>query len=310
MRACGATTHVADDGSGPPLVLLHGYGDSADVWRRVAPALGERRILGIDLPPFGRSESPRVVDLMPFYLELLPALLADLGVERAALVGHSLGGAVALRLAAARPDLVSGLAVVAPAGLATSVPLWWRAVSATAPLWRLLEALPPGVSRRVVAFGVGRFADRRLAAVSRRTRAHLRHMADLHSDPRRLVALLDSGRACIGPYPGSLLAETRSIACPLLLVAGSGDPLVGAGDVAAFAAAHPHARVEVLDRCGHYPQLERSARVAELLSGWLALVDEAATGRDDAATGRDDAATDREDAATGRGDRERRTYSR
>src|SRR3954471_10921801 len=103
----GIPTYVVDAGEGPPVLLIHGYGDTADGWRRVVPGLlAGHRVIALDVPPFGRSGAVPSDDLIRFWRRHLPALLDRLGVEGATVVGHSLGGAIALELALARPDLV------------------------------------------------------------------------------------------------------------------------------------------------------------------------------------------------------------
>src|SRR4051794_20689017 len=106
----GVQTYVVDAGDGPPMLLIHGYGDTADGWRRVVPRLMEsHRVIALDVPPFGRST--RVADdkLLSFYSDFFPAFLDAMELERTTVVGHSLGGAVALRLAVDSPGRVERL---------------------------------------------------------------------------------------------------------------------------------------------------------------------------------------------------------
>ena len=125
LDVAGCETYVVDapaqsSSSLPPVVLLHGYGDTADAWRRVVPPLARRRrVIAIDVPPFGRSGDPPDCfedDLIGCYQEFFPALFDELEIERAAFVGHSLGGAMALTVALEAPSLVDRLVLVAPAG--------------------------------------------------------------------------------------------------------------------------------------------------------------------------------------------------
>jgi pyruvate dehydrogenase E2 component (dihydrolipoamide acetyltransferase) len=111
---------VRDEGRGDPLVLVHGAGTSGAIWRRATPLLVERRrIVAPDLPGYGGSAAAGP----GFALEAVAGRLA-LGLEQAGvpapfdLVGHSMGGAIAILLAARRPELVRRLVLVAPAGLA------------------------------------------------------------------------------------------------------------------------------------------------------------------------------------------------
>lgn len=96
-----------------PVLLIHGLGDEADTWRAIMPALAQRRrVLAPDLPGFGRSEGARSGATLAFYARTLAALLAANGIERAALVGHSLGAAIAQRLALAAPALAERLVLI------------------------------------------------------------------------------------------------------------------------------------------------------------------------------------------------------
>src|SRR5918911_1161450 len=118
LDVLGVSTYVVDAGEGPPILLIHGYGDTADGWRRVVPGLLDsgHRVVALDVPPFGRSGEPRADRLIDFYKDFFPDLFAQLDLERATVIGHSLGGAIALHLTLERPDLVERLGLVAPAG--------------------------------------------------------------------------------------------------------------------------------------------------------------------------------------------------
>ncbi|EJZ06597.1 alpha/beta hydrolase fold protein, partial [Mycolicibacterium fortuitum subsp. fortuitum DSM 46621 = ATCC 6841 = JCM 6387] len=96
-------------GSGTPVVLLHGYADSADTWRGVLTrleALG-RRTLAVDLPGFGQADPRGTGPLLPQFDGFADALLTETGP--AVLVGNSLGAATALRAAARNPDLAAAV---------------------------------------------------------------------------------------------------------------------------------------------------------------------------------------------------------
>src|SRR3954454_15515188 len=121
----GVSTYVVDAGEAPPVLLVHGYGDTADGWRRVVPGLlRDHRVIALDVPPFGRSDEIRAERLIDFYKEFFPAFFERMGIERATVVGHSLGGAISLHLTLERPELVDRLGLVAPAGLGNAAP-WW-----------------------------------------------------------------------------------------------------------------------------------------------------------------------------------------
>src|SRR3954447_19475174 len=113
----GIPTYVVDAGEGPPIVLIHGYGDTADGWRRVVPGLlAGHRVVAVDVPPFGRSGQPDERRLLDFYKEFFPELFDRLEIESATVIGHSLGGAITLHVALERPDLVNRLRLRAAGG--------------------------------------------------------------------------------------------------------------------------------------------------------------------------------------------------
>lgn len=97
-----------------PLLLVHGLGDEADTWRHVLPALAaQQRVLAVDLPGFGRSDKPDASYTVPWYAAVLCDLLDTLHIERAAVVGHSLGAITAHWLALEHPERVERLALLA-----------------------------------------------------------------------------------------------------------------------------------------------------------------------------------------------------
>jgi pimeloyl-ACP methyl ester carboxylesterase len=143
VEADGLSLRYLVAGEGPPLVLLHGAGDNSLDWRWVLPALARtHHVYALDLP--GSPESARpVADYSPAFFERsLAAFLDALGIERATLVGNSLGGTVALRLALSEPSRVEALVLVSAAGLGRAVNPAFVSVDvpglaeAAMPLWR------------------------------------------------------------------------------------------------------------------------------------------------------------------------------
>jgi pimeloyl-ACP methyl ester carboxylesterase len=106
--------YVEREGEGPPLLLLHGMPGTHLDYERLLPLLEGRRAIAIDRPGYGWSQGGP----LPYQqqIDLVPALLATLGADRAVLVGHSFGGLLALGVAARHPDVVAGLALLAPSG--------------------------------------------------------------------------------------------------------------------------------------------------------------------------------------------------
>src|SRR5918998_6173774 len=149
----GVLTRYLTAGDGPPLVLLHGVGDNALDWWWVMPALARRhRVYAPDLPGSGGSTKP-LADYSPaFFTRFIGAFLNALGVDRAAVIGSSLGGLVGLRLALSEPERVTALGLVSSGGLGREVTYALRALALpgygeVAVAW---GKRPPGAAQRAL----------------------------------------------------------------------------------------------------------------------------------------------------------------
>jgi pimeloyl-ACP methyl ester carboxylesterase len=270
LDVLGVPTYAVDAGAGPAVLLIHGYGDSADGWRRVVPNLvRDHRVIAIDMPPFGRSGSPSADEkLLEFWADYFPALLDELHVETATVIGHSLGGAVSLRFAIDNPDRVERLGLVAPAGLGDAPPWWWHALTARA-IWQGALSIPSPITGPLVRQGIKQFLGLRLFAHPRLLQDEISHFVDMHGTPRDLKVLLAAGHACIDSYTGKLMERSLSLNMPIWMLWGRHDGLVPALHARAFERAHAGAEVHVLEDCGHYPQIELPSTFNRLLRRWL-----------------------------------------
>jgi pimeloyl-ACP methyl ester carboxylesterase len=278
LDIAGCETYVVDapaiePAPRPPVLLLHGYADTADCWRRMLPMLQRtRRVIAIDTPPFGRSGPPPPhfeQDLIGCYEEFFPALFDELGIGPAAVVGHSMGGAMALTIALEDPARVERLVLIAPAGLGDNPPWWWHAIAGRWINWPALLKLPNPVARPAVRTALRRFLEDRLVHDTRAMGEVIDHFVHLHGGPRELRHLIDTGRALMAGYTGTLLARSATLQTPVLMMWGREDRLAPAEHARAFGSTVPHARVEVLEHCGHYPQLELPARVTTAICEFL-----------------------------------------
>src|SRR4051812_40184829 len=235
IEIAGVETYVADAGEGPPILLIHGYGDTADGWRRVVPGLlKDHRVVALDMPPFGRSADPPEGKLLEFYSEFFPNFLDEVGLDRTTVIGHSLGGAVALRLAIENPDRVDRLGLVAPAGLGNAPPWWWHALTAKA-LWQGALAIPSPFTTPLVRPSLKAFLRLRLFAHPHPPRPRVKHHLGKPGSPPDPRKTLAAGHACIDSYTGRLLEQSADLEMPLWMLWGRQDGLVPSMHARAFA---------------------------------------------------------------------------
>jgi len=259
---------VDERGAGEPLVLLHGLGASRLVWRRAAPRLARSRlVIAPDLPGLAGSAPAGP----GFDLDDVAGVLAPVLCERAGgpfdLLGTSLGGAVAVHLAAGHPELVRRLVLAAPAGFAPSrVPVAASGVGAA--------------SERAMA--VRRIVGTRAAGSATARRALLwgavAEPARLSAGDARMMFEASRGSERIGAALASVLRADlrpllRGLEVPLGLIWGERDRVVPISTLSSIRQLRPDAEVETIPRAAHIPQLERPAefvaaveRVLERLS--------------------------------------------
>ena len=265
LTFAGYSTRVLElEGDGPPLVLFHGFSDSADTWRATMATLGrhDRRAIAVDLPGFGKASPLKPGKVLSQLDRFGEAVVRHIAPEGGAIVaGNSLGGCVALRLAEREELALAGVVPVAPAGL--DMARWLRIIEAHPIIQGILRSpvpIPEPVLRGAVAEVYKRIAFHRPGAVdSKAIRAFTSHFAN----PRDVARYLATGR--------SLLPELKDpfkldqIACPVLVVWGDRDRMVMWKGAQRVLDAVPGARLELLDECGHCPQVECPDRFCELL---------------------------------------------
>jgi pimeloyl-ACP methyl ester carboxylesterase len=263
------TRILAVAGEGPPLLLLHGYADSADTWRALLERFADagRAAVAIDLRGFGTA-APLAADLplLPQWDAMVDAALAELGEEHAEayVVGNSLGGALALRAAERGGLPVGGIVPIAPAGLHMAG--WFSAIEGEW-LVRLLRLSPVPVPDRFVKPIVGRvyrtlvFGDPG-GADPGVIDAFSGHLASF----TRSMGVLDVGRRLL-PELGDPFDLDR-IDCPLLLVWGEQDRMVFTTGAERVLRTVDYSDIEVIPACGHCPQVEVPDLLAELLLGF------------------------------------------
>ena len=255
MEAGGRRLRYLALGSGEnvPVLLLHGFGADLNTWMFTQPALSEgRRAIALDLPGHGGSTKDVGTGDVGLFADAVSAALAALDISRAHLVGHSMGGAVALALAARDPSLVASVTAIASAGLGPDINAAFiegfihavRRREATEVL-RMLVHDPSLVSRTMVE-DVLRY--KRLDGVD----AALRTVAQ---------AWFGRGRQSV-----NLIDALGTIAAPMQLIWGRSDRIVPIAHAETLASRVP---LHVLEDTGHLPHMEKAGEVNRLLRRFI-----------------------------------------
>jgi pimeloyl-ACP methyl ester carboxylesterase len=239
-------------GEGPPIVLVHGLTGAASNWVDVAPALAERyRVLVPDLPGHGASAPLPGAASLAAHAERVYDVCAHESMLPAALVGHSLGGLVALRLAARRPDAVTGLVLAASAGIGSTsrrAELWLSLFGFMRPGKRvepLRGMLAQRLSVRRAVFNRWQVSDP--CSLSQAAVHGLLAPARIHTD------VIGPGRALVRDDPRTDLAAVR---CRCLVLWGARDRQVFVDDAFEYAR-RLRAPLRVVPDCGHLLIAER-----------------------------------------------------
>ncbi|WP_438672258.1 alpha/beta fold hydrolase [Solihabitans fulvus] len=268
----------------PTAVYVHGLGGSATNWTDLAAQLANTvNGVAVDLPGFGRSEPLPDYDFtLDSHAEVVIALVTALGVGPVHLFGNSLGGAVAMKVAASRPDLVRTVTLVSPA-VPDLRPSLNRMSDPRVPL-AMLPIVGASVRRQLAAMGPRERAEQMLRlcfAEPTRVPEHrieeaAREYSERGTQPWAGPAL---GRSTLGLVRAWLVPRSRSlwtiapqITMPALVVWGTQDRLVSVRKAPRTAQLLPRGRLLVLARTGHCAQIERPVSVARAVLGmWEAV---------------------------------------
>jgi pimeloyl-ACP methyl ester carboxylesterase len=258
-------------GSGPTVVLIHGMVNSSRHWQEVALRLSDRyRVVAPDLIGHGDSATPRGDYSLGAHAASIRDMLAVIGVERATIVGHSLGGGVAMQFFYQFPQRTERLALVSSGGLGQKVSPLLRGAA----LPGAATALRIAANRRLVAAlqGAGESLRGRGSARGLYLEAVARALRPLQ-EPGSRRAFLGTLRAVIDVHGQHVSARDRLYLLgemPTLIVWGERDRTIPAAHGVEAKRAIPHCRYETLPRAAHFPHLEDPDGLAAILADFLA----------------------------------------
>ena len=250
----GVRARYVAAGEGPPVVLLHGLTSSKAVWwNNIGPLSERHRVYALDLPGHGDSEKPNISYDARSMIEFLRGFLNAVGHERAALIGGSLGGGLALHTALAYPDMVSKLALCGSGALGREVALAIRLASLPW-LGELLVGEPlggPRVMLRKILY------DKSLARG-----ALLEELRRTNRMRGAREAALKIIRNYIRPWGVRrkyiVTGRLRGLETPTMIFWGADDEIIPVSHAYRAAKALPRCELHVFGSCGHWPYVERA----------------------------------------------------
>jgi pimeloyl-ACP methyl ester carboxylesterase len=257
-------------GSGPVIVLIHGITSSSETWTRVMPYLTRRfTVIAPDLIGHGQSAKPKGDYSLGAHACSIRDLLLALGHDRASIVGHSLGGGIAMQFSYQFPERCERLVLVDSGGLGRDVSPLLRA--ATLPGSELV--LPLLAATRLL--DAGALLGRLLGRIGLRAHTDIEEMARGHatlSDPEARAAFVHTLRSVVEPGGQRIDASNRLYLAehiPFLLAWGERDSII---PIAHGRSAHKQvrgSRLEVFSRSGHFPQLDEPERFIDVLLDFI-----------------------------------------
>jgi 3-oxoadipate enol-lactonase len=238
-------------GSERTFVCLHGLVDRLEIWDRLAPGLAERgSLLRLDQRGHGGSDGPAGPYTREDLAQDVIAALDAVGVQRAILVGHSMGGIVSMAAALLDPERVAGLVLLGTASHCNEQTASWYERIAQAGEADSLEGIARAIYGKEANNDPDKDGRRRIEGDALGIAHVTRALKSLHTDP--------------------LTPKLKALSCPALLLVGSEDPMgPRASELIAHALPKGLATLQVLPGCGHWIHVEAADAVLEAIDGWL-----------------------------------------
>jgi pimeloyl-ACP methyl ester carboxylesterase len=260
--------YYEEEGKGPPVLLIHGFGASTYTWRHIAPELARNhRVIAVDLKGFGQSDKPFDGRYSVFdQADLLAQLIEDKDLHNLTLVGHSFGGGVALLLALEADHRLEGrikrLVLLDSIAYPQNIPVFFRLLDVPLVSQLGVRMVPPSVQTRV-ALRIAYFDDSKIDPDEVETyAAPLKTAAGKH-------AMIHSARQIMPDDLAEISERYRSIELPTLIVWCDHDRIVPLEVGLRLRRTLPNSTLRLVDDCGHMPQEEQPAATLKLLEGFI-----------------------------------------
>ncbi len=263
VTANGITIAYEIEGSGPPLVLVAGLGYSRWMWHKMVPGLAENfQVLSYDNRGVGQSDKPAGPYNAQLLAEDLFCLLEELGIEKTAVFGHSMGGFVAQAFVLAYPEKVTKLILSATNfGGPRHVPVTQEALAVlmdttSDPLTRLRNGILVSCAED--------FAERQPTVVDE----WLTYRANHPIDPAGYQAQMGVGLALMSEE-ACFEHKLSAVTAPTLILSGAEDKVVPPANVDLLAGAIPHAATAIIEQAGHFFPLEQPETAVNIVTKFL-----------------------------------------
>jgi len=264
----GRTVFGVAAGSGEPVLLLHGYPQSASCWRHQIAALAENhRVVAPDWPGFGRSDPPSTPPTYDNEIDRIERLVQRLGWERFNLCAHDYGGFIGLGYAIRHPDRVQRLALLNTRAHGIFRPWFYR--FSLGEHWIATHAAPAAAARRLplaALHHVGLARYRKLGCFD--TALEAEYLGWMSTPQGRRTFWEFFARYPV-PAVGWLADGLAAIACPVAVIWGDRDPYIPFDTARELAERIPHARLVRLRGADHYVMEERPREVTDALLSLL-----------------------------------------
>ena len=247
-------------GAGSPLLLLHGYGEFLETWDlNIRPLSEHYQVYAMDLPGHGLSDKPEVAYNLSFFTRFVTDFMQTLGIDRASLIGHSVGGHISLSVAINLPERVDGLVLETSGGLSNDVSLLRKACGVPALREAIMESpIKTALGERMkMEFYHPDFVAKEIVDMSYR-------FMQMPGAKRVMLSMLHHAVTPDGLRPEVVMVDRlHLVKSPTLLIHGAQDkihPLELSQNACRLI---PNARLKVFDQCGHCPHIEKAAEFNE-----------------------------------------------
>jgi pimeloyl-ACP methyl ester carboxylesterase len=271
----GEQLAVRDEGQGEALLLIHGMAGSSHTWRAVMPQLSKKyRVIAPDLLGHGQSAKPRTDYSLGAFAVCLRDLLDELEVESATVVGHSLGGGIAMQFLYQHPDYCRRLVLISSGGLGPDVGWILRLLAAPG-----AELVMPAIAPSPV-LRAGNSVRSWLSSLGLRSPrgAEIWNAYSSFSDRQTRDAFLRTLRSVVD-YRGQSVSALNRLQVradlPTLAIWGEEDTIIPVDHAYSALRARPDCRVEVLPGVGHFAHVEAPTEVVDLIDEFIASTSDA-----------------------------------